>query len=102
MLVVDDEALLRSAFSSLIEAQDDLEVADLAVSDSQVRIQVADDGGTAARPPGEDGRPASPGTGHGIVGMRARIGAFGGWLVAEPLAGRGFHVLAEVPVEGAA
>ena len=48
-----------------------------------------------------DGRPAGPGTGHGIVGMRERIGAFGGWLVAEPLAGRGFHVLAEIPIEGA-
>ena len=74
---------------------------DVTVSADQVRIEVADDGGTAARSPGEDGRPASPGPGHGIVGMRERIGAFGGWLVAEPLADRGFHVLAEVPVEGA-
>jgi signal transduction histidine kinase len=80
---------------------------DLAVSDNQVRIEVADDGGAAARSPGEDGQPASPGTGHailgpghGIVGMRERIGAFGGWLVAEPLAGRGFRVLAEIPIEG--
>jgi hypothetical protein len=32
--------------------------------------------------------------------MRERIGAFGGWLVAEPLGGRGFHVLAEIPIEG--
>jgi signal transduction histidine kinase len=40
--------------------------------------------------------------GHGIVGMRERTGAFGGWLVAEPLPGRGFHVLAEIPLEGAA
>jgi signal transduction histidine kinase len=75
---------------------------DLAVSDSQVRIEVADDGGTAARAPGDDTWPAGPGTGHGIVGMRERIGAFGGWLVAEPLPDRGFHVLAEVPAEGAA
>ena len=29
------------------------------------------------------------------------FGAFGGWLVAEPLA-TGFRVLAEVPIEGAA
>ena len=41
------------------------------------------------------------GPGHGIVGMRERIAAFGGWLVAEPVAGRGFRVTAEVPVEGA-
>jgi signal transduction histidine kinase len=72
----------------------------LAVSDNQVRIEVADDGAAAGRPGGEDGWPAAPGTGHGIVGMRERIGAFGGWLVAEPLAGRGFRVLAEIPIEG--
>jgi signal transduction histidine kinase len=75
---------------------------DLTVSDDQVRIEVADDGGTAGCPPGEDGPPGSLNTGHGIVGMRERIGAFGGWLVAEPRADRGFRVLAEVPVEGAA
>jgi len=75
---------------------------DVAVSDGQVRVEVADHGGTAGRPPGEDERPGGLGTGHGIVGMHERIGAFGGWLVAEPLAGRGFRVLAEVPIEGAA
>jgi len=73
---------------------------DLAVSDDQVRIEVADDGGPAGRTAGEDGRPGRPGTGHGIVGMRERIGAFGGWLVAGPRPDRGFRVLAEVPVEG--
>ena len=33
--------------------------------------------------------------------MYERIGAFGGWFVAEPLVGRGFRVTAEIPVEGA-
>ena len=33
--------------------------------------------------------------------MRERIAAFGGALVAEPLAGRGFRVTARVPIEGA-
>lgn len=65
---------------------------DLSVSSSQVRLEVADDGGTAANPP------APPG--HGIVGMRERVTAFGGWLVAEPVAGRGFRVVAEVPAGG--
>jgi signal transduction histidine kinase len=73
---------------------------DLAVSADGVRLEVADDGGPARRPPGGEG-PSGPGPGHGIVGMRERVGAFGGWLVAEPLAGCGFHVLAEVPVEAA-
>ena len=72
---------------------------DLAVSDQEVRLEVTDDGGPAGRRRG-DRRAAGSGPGHGIVGMRERIGAFGGWLVAEPLAGRGFRVLAEVPIEG--
>jgi signal transduction histidine kinase len=77
---------------------------DLAVSDQAVRIEVTDDGGPA-RPPGDVGcHNAAVGSnpGHGIVGMRERTGAFGGWLVAEPLAGRGFHVLAEIPLDGTA
>ena len=74
---------------------------DLTVSAQDVRIEVADDGGPLAGGTGPEGWPASRGTGHGILGMRERIGAFGGWLVAEPLAADGFRVLAEVPVEGA-
>jgi signal transduction histidine kinase len=77
---------------------------DLTVSAQDVRIEVADDGGPlvgSAGPPDRGESPPSPGTGHGILGMRERIGAFGGWLVAEPLAADGFRVLAEVPVEEA-
>jgi signal transduction histidine kinase len=70
---------------------------DLEVSDRAVRIEVTDDGGAAGQPSG-----GAAGPGHGIVGMRERTGAFGGWLVAEPLAGRGWHVLAEIPLDGAA
>jgi signal transduction histidine kinase len=71
---------------------------DVAVSAGKVRIEVTDDGGAAGRPPA-GGWPASPATGHGIVGMQERIGAFGGWLEAAPMAGGGFRVLAEVPAE---
>jgi signal transduction histidine kinase len=71
---------------------------DVAVSAGQIRLEVSD-GGPSARSAGTQTRPPIPGTGHGIVGMRERIGAFGGWLVAEPLAAGGFHVLAEVPIE---
>jgi len=68
---------------------------DLAVSARQVRLEIADDGG----PAGDAGPCGAPGPGHGIVGMRERIGAFGGWLVAAPCAERGFRVAAEIPVE---
>jgi signal transduction histidine kinase len=82
----------------------------LAVCDRGIRLDVTDDGGPAGPPAGGE-RPAgggdwqagqASGPGHGIVGMRERIAAFGGWLVAEPLAGRGFRVTAEVPTDGAA
>ncbi len=69
-----------------------------------MRNEVTDDGGPA-RLPGDVGCPdAAVGSnlGHGIVGMRERTSAFGGWLVAEPLVGRGFRVLAEIPLEGVA
>ncbi len=71
---------------------------DLAVSAGGVRLEVAD-GGPARRPGAGGEFTAGPGTGHGIVGMRERVTAFGGRLVAEPLPGHGFHVLAEIPVE---
>jgi signal transduction histidine kinase len=70
--------------------------AELTVSPAKVRLDVRDDGG-----PGGGAPRADAGTGHGIVGMRERIGAFGGWLVAGPTAGGGFQVTAEVPIEGA-
>jgi signal transduction histidine kinase len=74
---------------------------DVAVSATQMRIEVADDGGPDGRRAESEEQLAVPGTGHGIVGMRERMAAFGGWLVAEPLPSRGFHVLAEVPAEAA-
>ena len=61
----------------------------LSISDREILLDVTDDGGPAGPP----GSPAvgerQTGPGHGIVGMRERIAAFGGWLAAEPLAGRG-------------
>jgi signal transduction histidine kinase len=68
----------------------------LAVSARAVRLDVTDDGGPAGPAANGEIKP-----GLGIVGMYERIGAFGGWFVAEPLAGRGFRVTAEIPVEGA-
>ncbi len=35
--------------------------------------------------------------GHGIIGMRERAAALGGWLTAGPRAAGGFRVLAELP-----
>jgi signal transduction histidine kinase len=72
--------------------------AEVTVSAGKVRLVVRDDGG----PGGGEAPRAGPGSGHGIAGMRERIGAFGGWLAAGPAAGGGFQVTAEVPIEGVA
>jgi len=68
---------------------------DLAVCDHEIRLAVTDEGAPAGRTTPEHHQ------GLGIVGMRERIAAFGGQLTAEPLAGRGFRVSAQVPTEGA-
>ena len=69
--------------------------AELSVSAGKIRIDVSDDGG----PGGGATLRVGLGGGLGIVGMRERIGAFGGWLVAGPVAGGGFRVTAEIPIE---
>lgn len=51
----------------------------------------------------DDGPPVhavSP-EGHGIIGMRERAAALGGWLSAGPRSDGGFRVLAELPLPGA-
>jgi signal transduction histidine kinase len=75
---------------------------DLAVTDREIRVEIADEGRPAA---GRRGAvlaeaEARTGPGHGIVGMRERVGAFGGWLAAESRPDRGFRVLARIPLEG--
>jgi signal transduction histidine kinase len=57
-------------------------------------IEVRDDGKAHAL------NGSSPGTGSGIVGMRERADALGGWLSAGPRAGGGFAVTAHLPVGG--
>lgn len=58
--------------------------------DGALDIRVEDDG-TAT--------PANPTPGVGLLGMRERVTALGGRLRAEPRAGGGFTVHAELPVE---
>jgi len=68
----------------------------IAVCDQDVRIEVVDDG---IPPRGREEAEVTPG--NGIVGMRERVAAFGGWLTAGRLPGGGFRVLAEIPVKSA-
>jgi signal transduction histidine kinase len=56
-------------------------------------VEVVDDGrGYSASPNGA-------GSGHGLIGMRERVAVFSGTLVAGPVPGGGFRVLAMLPFE---
>jgi signal transduction histidine kinase len=63
---------------------------------NQLVVEVVDDG--HAPDPGNGG--GSPGTGHGIAGMRERALAFGGQLQAGRRTGGGFRVRATLPFGG--
>jgi signal transduction histidine kinase len=58
-----------------------------------VEVEVLDDG------VGRSTVPATDGAGLGLIGMRERVGLFGGTLEAGPRAGGGFRVHALVPLD---
>jgi signal transduction histidine kinase len=62
--------------------------------DQDVRVEVTDDGRGVVTP-FSDGR---AGTGHGLIGMRERVAAFGGDLEVGPGPDGGFRVAARLPL----
>jgi signal transduction histidine kinase len=63
--------------------------------EDRLEIEVVDDGPHGPRPPA-----LSPvGQGQGLLGMRERVGLFGGDLSAAPI-GTGFRVAAQLPFDG--
>jgi signal transduction histidine kinase len=62
--------------------------------DQDVRVEVTDDG-RGAMTSVRDGR---VGAGHGLIGMRERVAAFGGDFQAGPRPGGGFRVAARLPL----
>jgi signal transduction histidine kinase len=62
--------------------------------DQDVRVEVIDDGRVTVTSV-SDGR---VGSGHGLIGMRERVQAFGGDLEAGPRPGGGFRVAARLPL----
>jgi signal transduction histidine kinase len=65
----------------------------LSYGDDELRIYVSDTG--RGKPPG-----VSEGAGHGLVGMRERAAAVGGWVETGPSPGGGFRVAARLPLHG--
>ncbi len=62
--------------------------------DGTLAVTVTDDG------IGSDARPTAMGSGRGLIGLRERVGSFGGTLTAGPRAdGRGWRVQAAIPLD---
>ena len=66
----------------------------LAYGERELVITVTDDGSPAGYGP-----PGSPGTGRGLIGLRERLGLYGGELDAGPRPGGGWRVRATIPLE---
>jgi signal transduction histidine kinase len=89
--------VIQEAITNVIKhaATDRCRVA-VGYADEFLDLEVTDNGTGAARStPG-------PGTGHGLTGMRERVGMYGGEFSAAPRPGGGFRVSARFPLTGTA
>jgi signal transduction histidine kinase len=70
----------------------------VACQDDALTLEITDSGSAGRSASGGNGSPAA--AGHGITGMRERVGMYGGQFRAAPLPGRGFRVTAVFPLAG--
>ncbi|MCP2343805.1 sensor histidine kinase [Actinomadura rupiterrae] len=85
--------VVREAITNVLKHAGRVEVRlDVRCNASELRIEVENG------PPGDDHRPV-PGSGHGLVGMRERVAAFGGTLDTGPAPDGGWRVAAAFPLE---
>ena len=71
----------------------------VAYQQDALTLEITDEGGGANWSDSSSGTGTSC-AGHGIVGMRERVGMYGGEFQAAPLPGRGFRVTARFPLAG--
>ena len=71
---------------------------DLTVAGNEIHVAVTDHGSPQGSSGPNTAALCDMETGHGIVGMRERVGAFGGRLITEPVAPGGFRVYASIPI----
>jgi signal transduction histidine kinase len=69
----------------------------IAYQDDALALEITDSGNAGRSASGGNGSPAA---GHGITGMRERVGMYGGQFRAAPAPGRGFRVTAVFPLTG--
>lgn len=69
----------------------------LSYQDDDLDLLIEDDGRGAQRELYEEG--GADGLGHGLIGMRERVGMVGGTLAAGPRSGGGFRVSAVLPLK---
>jgi signal transduction histidine kinase len=113
--------VIQEAITNVIRhaATDSCRVA-VAYQEDALTLEITDGGGNAdhssgSNPTGSESKPTgnlsneagnatgngsggSPAPGHGIIGMRERVGMYGGEFRAAPLPGRGFRVTARFPL----
>ena len=97
VVIADDQGMVRSGFTVLLNAQDDIEVIGEAALVIEVRNDASTSGSPAARDePDKAGR--DYGSGQGIIGMRERATMLGGHLEARPAPNGEFLVTAALPL----
>ena len=89
--------IIQEAITNVIKhaATDSCQLS-VAYQDDALTLEITDSGSAGRSASGGNGSPA----GHGITGMRERVGMYGGQFRAAPVPGRGFRVTAVFPLAG--